>query len=311
MQPRKNSKQNASNSKKSFSSNKGEASARPKSDFKKSSFSKDKPSSSDRPFSDRKPKFIKGARPYRGKKKSEHVEREDMRLNRYLSIAGICSRREADDLIAAGLVEVNGTIVTEMGYRVLPNDKVKYAGALIRGEKKQYVLLNKPKGFITTMDDPKARKTVMELVAKACKERIYPVGRLDRATTGLLLLTNDGELAKKLTHPSHGATKIYEVVLDKNLTQKDFNAIVAGFDLEDGAVQVDELSYVDDKARNHLGIKIHMGRNRIVRRIFEHFGYEVIKLDRVVFAGLTKKNLPRGHYRFLTKQELEKLHVKI
>jgi 23S rRNA pseudouridine2605 synthase len=311
MQPRKNSKQNASNSKKSFSPKKGDASSKPKSDFKKSSISKDKPSFSDRPFSDKKPKFSKGGKPSRGKKRPERVERDDMRLNRFLSVAGICSRREADELIAAGLVEVNGKIVTEMGYRVLPTDKVKYAGSLIRGEKKQYVLLNKPKGFITTMDDPKARKTVMELVAKACKERIYPVGRLDRATTGLLLFTNDGELAKKLTHPSHGATKIYEVVLDKNLSQKDFNAIVAGFELEDGPVQVDELSFVEGKARNHLGIKIHIGRNRIVRRIFEHFGYEVIKLDRVVFAGLTKKNLPRGHYRFLTKQELEKFHVKI
>jgi 23S rRNA pseudouridine2605 synthase len=249
--------------------------------------------------------------PSKFKKKAEKVERDDIRLNRYLAIAGICSRREADDLIAAGLVEVNGTIITEMGYRVQPNDKVRYAGSLIKGEKKQYVLLNKPKGFITTMDDPKARKTVMELVAKACKERIYPVGRLDRATTGLLLFTNDGELAKKLTHPSHGATKIYDVVLDKNLSSKDFQNIVSGFSLEDGPVVVDELSYVEDKGRNHLGIKIHMGRNRIVRRIFEHFGYEVIKLDRVVFAGLTKKNLPRGHYRFLTKQELENLHVKI
>ncbi len=235
---------------------------------------------------------------------------DDIRLNRYLALAGICSRREADEFIAAGLVQVNGKVVTTMGYRVQPGDEVKYAGEAIKGEKKQYVLLNKPKGFISTTDDPKARKTVMDLVAKACKERIYPVGRLDRATTGLLLFTNDGELAKRLTHPSHGASKLYDVVLDKNLTKSDFTKILNGVTLEDGVVDVDELAWVEGKSRNHVGIRIHIGRNRIIRRLFAALGYDVIKLDRVVFAGLTKKNLPRGHYRFLTKQEVDYLRMQ-
>ncbi|MCC5916782.1 MAG: rRNA pseudouridine synthase [Cryomorphaceae bacterium] len=247
----------------------------------------------------------------KGKKRTTEGSSTDVRLNRYIATAGICSRREADVFIAAGLVEVNGKIITEMGFQVKPGDKVKYNGELIRGEKKRYVLLNKPKGFITTTDDPKARKTVMELVANACTERIYPVGRLDRATTGLLLFTNDGDLAKRLTHPSHGAAKIYEVVLNKNLSKSDFAKIVDGITLEDGDVLVDELSWVEGKARTHVGIRIHIGRNRIVRRLFESLGYEVVKLDRVFFAGLTKKNLPRGNYRHLSQLEIDNLHIKI
>jgi 23S rRNA pseudouridine2605 synthase len=247
----------------------------------------------------------------KGKKKPEAASTSnDIRLNRYLALAGICSRRDADEFIAAGLVEVNGKVVTTMGYRVQPDDTVKYAGQAIKGEKKQYVLLNKPKGFISTTDDPKARKTVMDLVGKACKERIYPVGRLDRATTGLLLFTNDGDLAKRLTHPSHGASKLYDVVLDKNLTKSDFTKIINGVTLEDGIVEVDELSWVDGKARNHVGIRIHIGRNRVIRRLFAALGYEVVKLDRVYFAGLTKKNLPRGNYRFLSKQEVDYLRMQ-
>ncbi|MCH8545911.1 MAG: rRNA pseudouridine synthase [Cryomorphaceae bacterium] len=235
---------------------------------------------------------------------------DEVRLNRYLALAGICSRREADEFIAAGLVQVNDKVVTSMGYKVQPNDEVRYAGELIKGEKKQYVLLNKPKGFISTTDDPKARKTVMDLVGKACKERIYPVGPLDRATTGLLLFTNDGGLAKRLTHPSLGASKLYDVVLDKNLSKSDFAKIIEGVTLEDGPVEVDELSWVEGKTRNHIGIRIHIGRNRVIRRLFAELGYEVVKLDRVYFAGLTKKNLPRGHYRFLTKAEVDYLRMQ-
>ena len=233
-----------------------------------------------------------------------------IRLNKFLSNAGICSRREADELIRQGLVEVNGKIITELGVRIDPEkDTVKYGGSTIKGEKKVYILLNKPKGFITTTKDEKARKNVMELVAGACKERIYPVGRLDRQTTGLLLLTNDGELAKKLTHPSHGAPKLYHVVLDKNVTAGDMDKIRKGLVLEDGPAPVDEIEYVEGKDRNQVGIKLHIGRNRIVRRIFEHLGYSVEALDRTMFAGLTKKNLPRGHYRFLTPREINNLKM--
>lgn len=236
--------------------------------------------------------------------------KEAIRLNRFLSISGICSRREADDLIAAGLVEINGKVVTTMGYKVQPTDSVKYNGSLIKAEYKRYLLLNKPKGFITTMDDPRARKTVMDLVGKATKERIYPVGRLDRATTGVLLFTNDGDLAKKLTHPSHGAHKVYHVVLDKPLTKKDFDAITQGLTLEDGPAPVDKLSYLDDRSKREVGIEIHIGRNRIVRRIFAELGYTVEKLDRTNFAGLTKKKLERGQYRFLDAKEVQFLMTR-
>lgn len=228
----------------------------------------------------------------------------EIRLNKYIADAGICSRRNADMYISAGNVTVNGEVMTTLGYRVKPTDEVRFDGKLLSSEKKEYILLNKPKGFITTTNDEKGRKTVMDLVANATNARILPVGRLDRATTGLLLLTNDGELTKKLTHPTHGVRKIYHVILDRKLEYKDFIAIEQGLELEDGFIQVDEISYVDQKPKNEIGIKIHSGRNRIVRRIFEHLGYQVDKLDRVVFAGLTKKDLPRGHWRRLTPQEV-------
>ena len=232
------------------------------------------------------------------------VPATETRLNKFIADAGICSRRNADVYISAGNVTVNGVVMTTLGYRVKPTDEVRFDGKLLSSEKKEYILLNKPKGFITTTNDEKGRKTVMDLVANATNVRILPVGRLDRATTGLLLLTNDGELTKKLTHPTHGVRKIYHVILDRKLEYKDFVAIQEGLELEDGFIEVDEISYVNDKPKNEIGIKIHSGRNRIVRRIFEHLGYQVDKLDRVVFAGLTKKDLPRGHWRRLTQQEV-------
>ncbi len=232
---------------------------------------------------------------------------DETRLNKYLAHAGIASRREADELIRTGLVSVNGEIITEMGHKVKPGDEVKYNGAKIHQETKRYVLLNKPKDYITTVSDDRGRNTVMNLLGKACKERIYPVGRLDRNTTGVLLFTNDGELAKKLTHPKHGIRKIYHVHLDQNLKQADFDKIKAGVTLEDGKVSVDEVSYVSGAKKNEVGLEIHIGRNRIVRRLFESLGYKVTKLDRVVFAGLTKKNLERGRWRFLTEQEVSTL----
>lgn len=228
----------------------------------------------------------------------------EVRLNKYIADAGICSRRNADMYISSGNVTVNGEVMTTLGYRVKPTDEVRFDGKLLSSEKKEYILLNKPKGFITTTNDEKGRKTVMDLVANATNVRILPVGRLDRATTGLLLLTNDGELTKKLTHPTHGVRKIYHVILDRKLDYKDFMKIQDGLELEDGFIEVDEISYVNNKPKNEIGIKIHSGRNRIVRRIFEHLGYQVEKLDRVVFAGLTKKDLPRGHWRRLTQQEV-------
>lgn len=232
-----------------------------------------------------------------------------IRLNKYLANAGVASRRESDKLIKAGLVEVNGKIVTEMGHKVKPSDTVKFNGSELQTERKVYLVLNKPKGFITTVDDPKARKTVMELVANAGPERIYPVGRLDRKTTGVLLFTNDGEMATKLMHPSNGAQKIYDITLDKRLTTGDLSKIQTGLELEDGPIQVDAISYIDDKSRKHIGVTLHSGRNRIVRRIFEHLGYEVIKLDRVFFAGLTKKGLNRGQWRKLAPKEVSFLKM--
>lgn len=234
-----------------------------------------------------------------------------IRLNKYIANAGICSRREADDLILSGTIKVNGKIVTELGTKVKPEDKVQYGEETLKREKKYYVLLNKPKGFITTTDDPYNRKTVMSLVDNACKERIYPVGRLDKNTTGLLLFTNDGELAKKLTHPKHETQKIYHVVLDKNLKLADFNQIIEGVNLEDGFIKVDKLSYIlRSDSKKELGIELHSGKNRIIRRIFESLGYKVVKLDRVTFAGLTKKDIPRGTWRLLTKQEVGFLQMK-
>jgi len=235
---------------------------------------------------------------------------DQMRLNKYISNSGICSRREADKLIEAGAVSVNGKVVTELGTKVGPGDKIQYGDQTINREKPKYLLLNKPKGYITTADDPEKRKTVMSLVAGACKERIYPVGRLDRNTTGLLLFTNDGMIAKKLTHPRYGIKKIYHVEIDKNLTRIDFLKIQEGFKLEDEQVKVDSIEYIGDgKDKKQIGLELHSGQNRIVRRIFEHFEYKVLRLDRVYYAGLTKKNLPRGHWRFLEEQEINMLKM--
>ena len=232
----------------------------------------------------------------------------EIRLNKYLADSGVCSRREADELIKAGCVTVNGEVVTTMGYKVKPGDKVMYGGQTLNREKLRYILLNKPKGYITTADDPEGRVTVMELVRDACTERIFPVGRLDKNTTGLLLLTNDGELAKRLTHPSSEVTKLYHVVLDKPLTRNDMLRIADGVELDDGLITPDEIAYdADDDSKKSVGIKLHSGRNRIVRRIFEHFGYDIVKLDRVMFAGLDKYRLPRGEWRFLTDAEVAAL----
>ncbi len=236
--------------------------------------------------------------------------REDnIRLNKYLSNAGVCSRREADVLIETGVVSVNGKIVTELGYKINQGDIVQYDGETINAETKRYVLLNKPKGFITTMDDPRGRKTVMSLVSKACRERIYPVGRLDRETTGLLLFTNDGDMAKKLTHPRYQAVKMYHVELNKSVAKEDLEKLLNGVDLEDGKTKVDKVEYVENGTSKEVGVEIHSGKNRIVRRLFEALGYQVIKLDRVQFGGLTKKDLPRGYYRHLTEQEIAYLKM--
>ena len=239
-------------------------------------------------------------------KEIDQAAPKEIRLNRYIANAGICSRREADSLISTGQISLNGTIVTELGTKVQPGDKVKFKNQLITPEKPVYVLLNKPKDFITTMDDPENRKTVMQLVDNAGPERIYPVGRLDRNTTGLLLFTNDGDLAKKLSHPSGNVKKIYQVDLNRPIEQQDFEAIRTGVELEDGLAQVDDLEVVSPDNQS-LGIEIHIGRNRIVRRIFEHLGYDVVRLDRVMFAGLTKRDLPRGKWRHLTYREINQL----
>lgn len=243
-------------------------------------------------------------------KPANHEVEDDglIRLNRYISNSGICSRRKADELISAGVISVNGEAVTELGTKVDPaKDEIRYNNERLKREKMVYVLLNKPKDYITTTDDPQERRTVMELVAKATKERIYPVGRLDRNTTGLLLMTNDGNLADKLSHPKNNITKIYQVELNKSLTQGDFNKIEFGLELEDGFIKPDDLSYVQGASKREVGIQIHSGKNRIVRRIFESLGYEVVKLDRVVYASLTKKDLPRGRWRYLEEKELIQL----
>lgn len=234
---------------------------------------------------------------------------DEIRLNKYIANSGVCSRREADTFISTGSATVNGKIITEMGYKVKPTDEVRFDDVLISPEAKRYVLLNKPKNYITTMDDERNRKTVMELIHRAAKERIYPVGRLDRQTTGLLLFTNDGEMAKKLTHPKHQVKKLYHVTLDKKLSHEDLKKIGENFVLDGKMVFVDKVSYIENKPKFEVGIEIHSGRNRIVRRIFEHFGYHVIKLDRVIFAGLTKKNLGRGVWRHLTEQEVNNLKM--
>ena len=232
-----------------------------------------------------------------------------IRLNKYIANSGICSRREADTYIEHGSVEVNGKLVTEMGYKVMPNDVVRFDGTSISPEQKRYILLNKPKNYITTMDDDRGRKTVMDLVSNASKERIYPVGRLDRNTTGLLLFTNDGDLAKKLTHPKHNVRKLYHASLDRKLEIKDLEKLRGEVIIEGRKVFIDAVSYVEGQTKTEVGIEIHSGRNRIVRKIFEHVGYKVNKLDRVIFAELTKKNLPRGRWRELTKLEVTNLHL--
>ncbi len=251
---------------------------------------------------------------YSMKKQIEYREKNfdpdaPIRLNKYLANAGVCSRREADAFIEAGVVKVNGEIVTELGTKVKRSDEVHFHDQLVNMEKKVYILLNKPKDYVTTSDDPQNRKTVMDLVKGACRERVYPVGRLDRNTTGVLLLTNDGELATKLTHPKHLKKKIYHVFLDKNVTANDMRQIAEGFELEDGEIHADAVEYASETDRKQVGIEIHSGRNRIVRRIFEHLGYKVTKLDRVYFAGLTKKNVRRGDWRFLTEKEVNMLKM--
>jgi 23S rRNA pseudouridine2605 synthase len=233
---------------------------------------------------------------------------ETVRLNKYIANAGICSRREADELIKAGVIKVNGKVVTELGTKVGPEDKVHYEDQLLSHEKKRYILLNKQKGYVTTTKDPHAKNTVMELIASACKERIYPVGRLDRNTVGLLLFTNDGELSKKLMHPSSKVKKLYHVVLDQPLKKADIDRIAKGIELEDGMAKPDSIAYdVTANDKREVGVELHSGKNRIIRRMFEALGYKVVKLDRVVYAGLTKKNLPRGKWRFLTEQEVRSL----
>lgn len=244
----------------------------------------------------------------RGRKKAAQGDSDLIRLNRYIANAGICSRRKADELIEAGVISVNGEVVSELGYKVNPSkDLIRYNGETLKREKMTYVLLNKPKDYITTTDDPQERRTVMQLVDKASKERIYPVGRLDRNTTGLLLMTNDGDLAEKLSHPRNNIIKIYQVELNKSLSQGDFNKIEYGLELEDGLIKPDALSYVAGASKKEIGIQIHTGKNRIVRRIFEHLGYEVVKLDRVVYGSLTKKDLPRGRWRYLEEKEIIQL----
>ncbi|KAA5232999.1 pseudouridine synthase [Bacteroides finegoldii] len=251
---------------------------------------------------------------YSVKKQIEYKEQfvdpnEPIRLNKFLANAGVCSRREADEFITAGVVSVNGEVVTELGTKIKRSDVVKFHEEPVSIERKVYVLLNKPKDTVTTSDDPQERRTVMDLVKGACNERIYPVGRLDRNTTGVLLLTNDGDLASKLTHPKFLKKKIYHVHLDKNLTKADMDQIAAGIQLEDGEIHADAISYTDDFKKDQVGIEIHSGKNRIVRRIFESLGYKVVKLDRVFFAGLTKKGLRRGDWRYLTEAEVNYLRM--
>lgn len=281
---------------------------------------------SDRSFDSRK-KYEKGDRPNKDPKKfgrkpmkvddfvqrrkkakvQERVERDTVRLNKYIARAGICSRREADELIAQGLVEVNGKVITEMGYQVERGDHVVFDGQGLSAEKMVYVLLNKPKGYISTTKDEKMRKTVLDLVANASPYRLYPVGRLDRSTTGVLLLTNDGHLTEKLTHPAFEIRKIYHVVLDKKLTNADMETIKEGIFLDEGVAMVDKISFIEGSPRNEVGVELHIGWNRVVRRIFQKVGYEVEKLDRVSFAGLTKKSLKRGSWRILDALEVTNL----
>lgn len=255
-------------------------------------------------------KKLKKKKPFKQVKYKENADpNAPIRLNKYLANAGVCSRREADEFIQAGVVKVNGEVVTELGTKITRADAVMFHNQPVQLESKVYVLLNKPKGFVTTTDDPENRKTVMELVKSAASERIYPVGRLDRATTGVLLLTNDGDLASKLTHPKYEKRKIYQVWLDKPVAMEHMQMIADGIELEDGEIHADAISYVTEEDLTQVGIEIHSGRNRIIRRIFEKLGYRVMKLDRVYFAGLTKKKLSRGKWRYLTEQEVNMLRM--
>ena len=248
------------------------------------------------------------AKTMRSRKEKPKDDSGLIRLNRYIANAGICSRRKADELIEAGVVSVNGIVINELGHKIDPiKDEIRYNGELLKREKMVYVLLNKPKDYITTTEDPQERRTVMHLVEKASRERIYPIGRLDRNTTGLLLMTNDGDLADKLSHPRSNITKLYQVELNKSLAQGDMNKIQYGLELEDGVIKPDSISYVTGGSKREIGIQIHSGKNRIVRRIFEHLGYEVVKLDRVIYAGLTKKDLTRGRWRYLDEKEVIQL----
>jgi 23S rRNA pseudouridine2605 synthase len=284
--------------------------SKPSGDFKKREGDKpfrksfDKPAF-DKPYRDKE----STAKTLRPKKVAPKKEDDGLiRLNRYIANAGICSRRKADELIAAGVVSVNGVVVNELGLKVDPTkDEIRYNGETLKREKNVYVLLNKPKDYITTTDDPQERRTVMHLVEKASRERIYPIGRLDRNTTGLLLMTNDGDLADKLSHPRSNITKIYQVELSKSLTQGDLNKLQFGVELEDGVIKPDSVQYVTGGTKKEIGVQIHSGKNRIVRRMFEHLGYEVVKLDRVVYANLTKKDLPRGRWRYLDEKEIIQL----
>ncbi len=260
----------------------------------------------DKPGGFSKEGYKKGGSPARPAKAAGDVS---IRLNKFIASSGICSRREADQLITAGVITVNGKSIIELGTKIQPGDDVRYNGKRMKTERKVYLLLNKPKDYVTTTDDPKERKTVMMLIEKACSERIYPVGRLDRQTTGVLLFTNDGELAKKLTHPGYNKKKIYHVHLDKAVTDADLRTLAGGITLEDGFIQPDGISYASEDSKKEVGLEIHSGRNRIVRRMFEHLGYRVSKLDRVYFGGLTKKNLPRGKWRFLSDKEISSLKM--
>ncbi|MCK9628534.1 MAG: pseudouridine synthase [Bacteroidales bacterium] len=316
---------------------------RPYSDRPKRSFGSDRPRE-DRPYSDRPKRSFRGddsasfkreerfarerelresfgekpqksfrmkAEEYTPKpRRAKAMGDEGIRLNKFISNSGVCSRREADEYIVAGLVSVNGQIVTELGTKIQASDDVRFNGERLKGEEKVYIIMNKPKDFVTTMSDPNAEKTVMDLITGKCAQRVYPVGRLDKATTGVLLLTNDGDLTEKLTHPSNKVKKIYHVFLDKNVSGTDFKQLLEGVELEDGPMYADTLSYIDGD-NSQIGLEIHSGRNRVVRRMFEALGYKVKKLDRVLFAGLTKKNLRRGQWRFLTEQEITSLKMGI
>jgi len=270
-------------------------------------YKKARPERSERP--ERRPSISRYRKP---EPEASELKKDSslVRLNKYIADAGICSRREADKLILAGAVSINGEVVTTLGTKVSRTDRVQFGDQTLAREKLRYLLLNKPKGFITSTEDPHHEKTVMNLVSNACKERIYPVGRLDRNTTGLLLFTNDGQITKKLSHPRYGIKKIYHAVLEKALTKTDMMKIIEGIELDDGKIKVDAIEYVGDGSdKKELGIELHSGKNRIVRRIFEKLGYNVVKLDRVYFAGLTKKNLPRGHWRFLEEKEINMLKM--